>query len=252
MGRHERFWMWRPRSLSTGLGGHHRGPAVAALLMAGMVGPTVLPGAAGGQQPEGPTAETDGSTPRGPTSRQPTILGALAGYATSEGMWKPEAESSRIGGVLLGGFVDAATPVPWFSVRGEILWSQRGDDVTVTVEGVPAMGGTRLDYLTVSLRPRMSVVLGPVRLHVAAGPVVEQSVRSRFDPTLAPLVAAPATTFGVLAGAGIGTTIAGGRRVEVEARHVEGLSDAVQGAFVSMRNRSFEVVVRVGVPLPER
>jgi len=209
-----------------------------ALLLVALVG---LPVSAASQS--GPEAEEVAA------AAEPTVFGVVAGYNTSRGVWSPDSESESVGGLMLGGFVNAKTPAPWFSVRAELLWVQRGNDVAGTVEGEPLIGGVRSDYVTISVHPRASFALGPIRLHLAAGPTIDQLVNSRLDPTLSSVALADVgTVFGVGAGAGLGTTLAGRYRIEVEARVFEGLGDAYSGDFVSMRYRSFEVVARVGIP----
>ncbi len=188
------------------------------------------------------------------TLPEPTVFGVVAGYASTAGLWKPDADDRTVGGAVLGGYADARTPLRWLSIRVEVLWSQRGSDVVLPSTGpLPLMGGVRADYLTFSVRPRATREVGPARLHVAAGPVFEQLVRERVDATLGPtLNREVATVFGVLAGAGVGTTLGGRWRVELEGRVYEGLSDAFSGDFVSARMRSFEAVARVGIPRPRR
>jgi hypothetical protein len=182
--------------------------------------------------------------------REPTIVGVVAGYVMNEGVWKPASESTPAGGVLLGGFANAATPIPWFAVRAELMWAQRGDDVDLVIGGVPTPGGVRSDYLTFTLHPRVSTSLGPLRIHLAGGPVLETLLQSRVDPSLAPIIQGTSTIFGLSGGAGLGMRVAGRYRVEVEARVFRGFTDAYSGLAVSTQNRALEVVARVGIPRP--
>lgn len=182
--------------------------------------------------------------------REPTIVGVVGGYVRNEGVWKPASESTPVGGALLGGFANAATPLPWFAVRVELMWVQRGDDVDVVVGGVSTPGGVRSDYLTFTLHPRVSTSLGPLNFHLAAGPVIETLLQSRVDPSLAPTIQGTSTIFGLSGGAGVGTRIAGRYRVEVEARVFRGFTDSYSGFTVSTQNRSMEFVTRVGIPRP--
>ncbi len=182
---------------------------------------------------------------------EPTIVGIVGGWAVNEGLWTPEAEGESVGGMILGGFVNARTPASWFSVRAEVMWVQRGFDVTSSVGGDPLVGGVRSDYITVAIHPRASLALGPLRLHLAAGPTLDQLVQSRVDSSLAPILFRDIpTVFGVGLGAGVGATVAGRYRVELEARFFEGLGDAYSGDFISVRNRSLEFLTRVGIPKP--
>jgi hypothetical protein len=180
---------------------------------------------------------------------EPTVIGLVAGWNVNDGIWKPEAETEAVGGVVLGGFANAATPVRWFGVRAELLWTQRGLDV-VDALGAPA-GSVRADYLTLTLHARVWKRIGPVRFHAAAGPTVDQTVQRKTDAVLGPaLTRDVGTAFGVSAGGGVGFLVASRYRVELEARWLEGLSDAHSGDFVSARNRSLEFLTRVGIPRP--
>ncbi len=186
-----------------------------------------------------------------PSASEPTIVGIVAGWAVNDGIWKPEADTETVGGIVLGAFGQAATPLSWFAVRAEILWSQRGLDV-VDGAGAPA-GSVRADFLGFALHARAFRALGPVRLHLAAGPTVDQTLQRRVDSALTPaLNREVGPTFGVHIGAGLGVTVADRYRVELETRWLEGLSDAHAGDFLSARNRSLEFLTRVGIPLSRR
>ena len=178
-----------------------------------------------------------------------TLVGAVGGWLENRQVWSPSSETERVGGVLLGGFVRAATPADWLAVQAEALWTQRGGDVFDDVDGQLLQGSIRSDYLTISVHPRASTSLGPLRVHLTAGPTIDQPLRSRFDPGLRMILENEApTVFGVSVGAGLGM-IVGGVHAEVEARVFEGLGDAYSGDFVSVRNRSLEILGRAGVPL---
>lgn len=182
---------------------------------------------------------------------EPTIVGVVVGYSTTTGVWKPASVSEKKAGGIVGAFINAATPVPWFSIRVEGTISQRNSDVTADSGGATLRGGLRTDYISFAVHPRVSYALGPVRIHAAAGPTVDQIIRGRLDPNLRSVLNRESSTvFGVGASAGLGATIAGRYRVELEARVYEGLSDAYSGDFVQMRNRSMEFVTRVGIPRP--
>jgi hypothetical protein len=180
----------------------------------------------------------------------PSIVGGVAGYNSTTGLWKPATESQVVVGFTVGAFAVASTPVGWLSFLAEGAWVQRGSDVTGAVEGQPLTGGVRSDYITVTVQPRASAALGPVTVHFNGGPTLDLLIRSRIDPGLAPVLQDIGTVFGVTGGVGLGTIVGSRYRVEVEARVFEGLGDAYSGPFVSMRNRSVEFVARVGIPRP--
>ena len=77
------------------------------------------------------TAQTPGS-----------IVGVVGGWVSNEQVWRSEYETETVGGAQLGGFVNAATLVPWFRVRAEFMWTQRGGSVTGELNGDPLVGET--------------------------------------------------------------------------------------------------------------
>lgn len=190
-----------------------------------------------------------GASPPASAQAARTVLGVVGGVVDNEQRWSRPSETGRVKGALIGGFVIAPTGAGWLSIRLEGLYTQRGGDLLVNEGDEELRGAVRADYFTVSVHPRVSIPLGPVGLHVAAGPTFDQLVRSRLDPGLAQvLVDGSPTVFGVGAGIGVGGYIRDRVYAEVEARVFDGLGDAYSGAFISFRNRSVEVVGRLGVP----
>jgi opacity protein-like surface antigen len=184
-------------------------------------------------------------------AQTPTTVGFVGGYSRTELVWRPAAETEELAGVVAGAFAHAVTPLGWLSVLAEGTYTQRSGDVLANGPDQPATGGIRSDYLTLSVHGRVSVGLGPVRIHVGAGPTIDQLIRSRLDATLAPVLERETSTvFGAAVGAGLSVLIAGRYTAEAEVRRVEGLGDAYSGGFRSVKNRSTEVVARLGIPLP--
>lgn len=184
------------------------------------------------------TAQTPGS-----------LVGVVGGWVANEQVWRSEYETETVGGAQLGGFVNAATPVPWFRVRAEFMWTQRGGSVTGEINGDPLVGETRTDYLTVGVQPRAALRIGRLEVFGVGGPILEVVLRNRFSTELAVAVQEVGTAYGVGAGVGIAARINSSYRAEIEARVFEGLGDAYTGNFVSAKNRSFGVVARIGRPL---
>lgn len=175
--------------------------------------------------------------------------GVFAGVNTTEQEWSPAAEAEAATGFMVGAFLDVATPLPAFSILAEGSYTQRGGDV-VDAGTAAVEGAVRTDYLSVSLRPKLTASIGPARLYAAAGPVFENVLRSRVSTGFETILEREGrSVFGVLAGAGVDVSLGGGRTVGVEARRFEGLGDAYDGDFLSVRNRSWEAVVRFGIPL---
>lgn len=182
-----------------------------------------------------------------------TRVGVVAGMVQNEQLWKPDAETEAVNGVVLGGFANAQTPLSALSVLVEGLYVQRGGNVRTDPDGETITGGVRSDYLTFTLHARLAAGLGRARIHLSGGMTIDQLLRSRIDPSLRSVLDSESpTVFGVSAAAGIGARVTERVHVELEARIVEGLGDAHSGSFVSFRNRSKEIVMRVGIPLPGR
>ena len=178
-----------------------------------------------------------------------SVEGVVAGWVTNEQVWRSEYETEAVGGGQLGGFVNAATPLSWFRVRAEFLWTQRGGSVTGQISGDPLVGETRTDYLTLGVQPRTALRIGQLEVFGVAGPMLEVVLRNRFTSELAVAVQEVGTAYGVGAGVGVAVPINASLFAEIEARLFEGLGDAYTGNFVSAKNRSFGVVVRIGRPL---
>ncbi len=178
-----------------------------------------------------------------------SIIGAFAGANTTEQEWSPDADVERVTGFTLGAFVEAVTPLSGFTVLAEGAFAQRGGDV-VNAGTASVEGAVRTDYLSVSVRAKATVDAGPARAHLAAGPVFENVLRSRVSPGFQSILEREGrSAFGILMGAGVDVGIGQGRRIGVEARLFDGLSDAYSGDFISVRNRSWEAVVRFGIPM---
>jgi hypothetical protein len=190
-----------------------------------------------------------GHVPDVQAQNAPSTIGVLAGYNMSSGVWQPESESEAVGGFMVGVFAHAMTPVSWFSVMAEAVIVQRGNNLAPETAGDPIQGAVRSEYVALTVAPRVTLPVGPVRLHVGGGPSVDLLLRSRLDTGLAPVLFRDhGTVFGVIGAVGLGMTVGQRYQVEVEARFYEGLSDAYSGDFVSMRNRSAEFIARVGIP----
>jgi len=184
-------------------------------------------------------------------AQSPTVVGLVGGYNTTKQIWKPVTPVDQVGGLTIGGFAHATTPVGWLSVIAEGAYTQRGGDVIGDGQGQSETGAIRSGYLTVGVHGRASVPVGPVRVHLSAGPTIDQLMRSRLDPSLVGVLENEGSmVFAVTAGFGAGMRIGERVSVELELRVVEALSDAYSGGFRSVKNRSKELVARIGIPLP--
>lgn len=179
-----------------------------------------------------------------------TIVGIVVGQATTTQIWKPPEATETYSGLVLGVFADAATPRSGLSARAEFSYTQRGGDVALEVGGQPVSGSLRMDYLTIAIHLKLSRAFGPVHAHVVLGPTLDQLLRSRLDPLLAQVFDEETpTVFAVAVGGGLGVWISDRLFADFEVRLTEGLSDAHEGAFTRVRNRSVEGLLRVAIPL---
>jgi hypothetical protein len=186
---------------------------------------------------------------------QRTVVGATGGWATTTQRWKPSRSTEDYGGLMLGMFADAATPVPWLVVRGELTYTRRGGDVFLDFDfqdTEPPLGPARIrmDYLTVVVHGKLQWVFGPLSAHFSFGPTLDQVLRRRMDPLLSQILEEEtATVFSVAVGGGVGSWVTEWLHVAFDVRLTEGLSPAHEGNFSSVRNRSFEGFLSVGIPL---
>ena len=179
-----------------------------------------------------------------------TVVGIVIGQATTTQLWKPTVPTEKYRGLVLGAFVDAATPRSGLSIRAEGAYTERGGDAVLEVDGQPMTTGIRMGYLTIAVHLKMSRALGPVRAHVALGPTIDQVLSRRLDPIASqvfeeetPLV------FNVTVGGGLGVWVTERLFIGVDLRLTKGVSDAHDGDFITVRNRSVEGLLRVGIPL---
>jgi hypothetical protein len=175
-----------------------------------------------------------------------SIAGVVAGRVMNEQVWNSEYQTEKVGGVQVGGFLNARTSVPWFEMRAEFMWTQRGGSVVGDLRGGELIGEARTDYMTVAVQPRFAARRGLVEVFATAGPVIDVVLRNRFSPELGLGLQEVAQVFGAGVGAGFAATLPSSFHAEIEVRVFEGLGDAYSGDFVSAKNRSSGLVLRFG------
>ena len=180
-----------------------------------------------------------------------TVVGIEIGQATTTQLWKPPTvPTEKYGGFVVGAFADAATPRSGLSIRAEGAYTERGGDAVLDVAGQPVSARLRMGYLTIAVHLKLSRSFGPASAHVALGPTIDQVLRRRLDPILSQVFEEETpTVFSVTIGGGLGVWATERLFVEVDLRLTEGVSDAHDGDFITVRNRSVEGLLRVGVPL---
>jgi hypothetical protein len=180
-----------------------------------------------------------------------TVVGALVGMTDNRQLWRSDAIATRgVQGAIVGAFADVAAGAPWLRVRAEGAYTQRGGDVSFIQDDDIAVGGVREHLLTIGVHVGLVRRVGPLRVHVAGGPTLDQVLSSHLDPVLAQVLEEESTViFGVSVGGGVGAWVSPGLFLGGDVRLTENLGDAYSGNFTSFRNRSVEYRLVAGVPL---
>ena len=93
-----------------------------------------------------------------------SIVGVVGGWVTNEQVWRSEYDTESVDGLQLGGFLNAATPVSWFRMRAEFMWTQRGGTVSGDLNGEPLIGETvplPEELAEILARPSRAVSIDP-------------------------------------------------------------------------------------------
>jgi len=177
------------------------------------------------------------------------IWGVTGGGVSARQIWSGAAEADYLSGILVGIFTDVSIPLPGLSVRAEFLYTQRGTLVSdPQAEGI-SDGRVRSHYLTFPLLLKLGYSIGPVSAYLVAGPTFEQILSTSTDGDVGEVLTEERqTVFNVSAGGGIGLELPRDLVAGFEIRITEGLSDSYGGDFVTVRNRSLEMLVRLGRP----
>jgi hypothetical protein len=190
-------------------------------------------------------------TPQGLFAQRGNTAGVVGGVTSSRQLWGESGPSAATEGILLGVYVRVPTPLPHLAVRAEMAYAQRGgllSERELQTEQ-PISARVRAHYLSFPVHLETSWELGPVRLFAFGGPTLEITQDTSADPTVIQLMGVERITlFGVGYGAGLGGPFPGGLEGSLEVRGLEGISEAYDEGPVPIRNRSFEVLLRVGFP----
>lgn len=175
--------------------------------------------------------------------------GVTAGRVSARQIWSGAAETDYLTGILAGVFADVHIPVPGLSVRWELLYTQRGTLVSDPQAQGLSDARLRSHYLSLPLHLKVGHSLAPVSAYLFAGPTFEQLLSTSTDGGVGEVLREERqTVVNVSAGGGIGLQLPRSLIAGFELRITEGLGDSYAGDFVTMRNRSLEVLVRLGRP----
>jgi len=176
-------------------------------------------------------------------------VGVFFGSTSSEQMWPDPVAADRLRSMALGVYIDVQTPLPFLSIRAEAGYAGRGSvlwDEELDPER-SAEAAIRGHYLSFPIHGKVGAGLGPVSGYLFAGPTLDFLLSSDCTELFCQIVQEEKTTVvSVAAGAGVGLELPRGFRLGVEARHTEGLSEAYRGGPGSGRNRTLELLVRLG------
>jgi hypothetical protein len=175
--------------------------------------------------------------------------GVTAGRVSARQIWSGADDTDYLTGILVGVFTDVHVPLPGLSVRAELLYTQRGTLVSdPQAEGLPE-GRLRSHYMSVPLHLKAGYSIGPVSAYLFGGPTFEQLLSTSTDGGVGEVLREERqTVVNVSAGGGIGVQLPRDLVAGFELRVTEGLGDSYAGDFITMRNRSVEVLARLGTP----
>ena len=186
-----------------------------------------------------------------PEARDRGTVGFFLGQTSSRQLWGGNLATDRLNGLSLGIFVDVQTPVPALLVRAELGYAGRGTIVWDLEEDPERAQEARVKvhYISFPVHGMVELRLGPVVGYVFAGPTVDVLVASdcsmEFCPGMGEEKGAVVNAAGGIA---LGFDLPREIRARFELRFTEGLGDAYLGGIVSARNRSAEMLVRLGRP----
>jgi len=183
-----------------------------------------------------------------PVAAQSVTLGGAAGLTRSRQILERTSDSDPRDGFVAGAWMDVQTALPLLHVLAEAGYARRGGRFPLAgPAGLTGLtGAVESDWITFTTAPMLHVTAGPVAAFVYGGPMLELHVRTRTAAALRGAYATPSDqVFAAIAGGGLEGRL-DAWSVRAEARVVEGLSAAYSGSAGDIRQRSVEVVVRVG------
>jgi hypothetical protein len=179
-------------------------------------------------------------------------VGVFFGMTSSREVWDGSVISDRLRGVSAGVFVDVQSPLRLLSVRagagyvgrGSIVWDGDQDPERRSEARV------RSHYLSIPIHGKLEVGVGPLFGYLFAGPTVDFLLASQCSEEFCQMVREEkATVINAAVGGGVGFALPGGIELSLDILHTEGLNEAYLGTQGSGRNRSMELLARLGRPL---
>jgi hypothetical protein len=190
--------------------------------------------------------------PTPPEVRDRGTVGVFLGMTSSREVWDGSVISDRLRGVAVGVFVDAQSPLRLVSIRagagyvgrGSIVWD--GDQDPERRSEARA----RSHYLSIPVHGKLEVGIGPLVGYLFAGPTVDFLLARQCSEEFCQMVQEEkGTVINAAVGGGVGFALPGGLELSFDILHTEGLNEAYRGTQGSGRNRSMELLARLGRPL---
>ncbi len=179
----------------------------------------------------------------------PGTAGLFLGRTSARQIWNGPIGSEELKGVSAGVFADVQTPLSVLSIRAGAGYSGRGGAVWDEVEdpGKESVARVRSHYLSLPLHGVVELGLGPLAGYAFGGPTVDFLLSSECSAQFCQFIREEKTT-GVSVAVGVGLALDLPRTVRtyLEWRLTEGLGDAYLGDRDSARNRTVEILVRMG------
>jgi hypothetical protein len=174
--------------------------------------------------------------------------GVLIGQVESHQLHSHDTDTETRTDVVLGAFVDAATPLSWLHIVLEASLAQRGGDYGAETSDGSVTQSVRVDYLSFALFPTGRVSLGRTVLYASLGFARESDLNVRSTSELAPLFTDPASqVLALVASAGVEVAISRGWSARLEVREHNQVSPAFTPTSGEIRHRSREIVLKIGV-----
>ncbi len=188
--------------------------------------------------------------PPGVCAQEIRAVGGNLGWTSSRQLWSGALESDERRGLVLGAFVEVATPMDWLSVIAEASYVQRGGRVSLEAVGLqtPDTVDTRVAYISFPVVLTARLFRNPVGIYAYIGPAVDYHLNTRGEPSVADLYSTEKkSVLNGVVGGGVELLLKERWSLRLEARLIEGLSAAFEGRLGEIRHRSFELFIRAGV-----
>lgn len=176
-------------------------------------------------------------------------IGFFMGKTSARQIWVGPLGTEKLGGISFGVFMDVSTPLPPLSIRAEAGYVGRGSVVWDEIEdpGRESEARFRSHYLSFPVHGLVEVGIGPVAGYLFAGPSMDMALSSDCSAEFCQFIREEKPMV-VNASIGVGAVVDIPRsfRTFVEFRLSEGIGDAYVADGDSARNRTVEILVRLG------